>query len=594
MSDSTADSPAVSAAPLRPPGARELTWRALVVSAIVAVVIAGSYPYIVMKLGFGPNISVVSAFFGYLALGLVFRDFNRWENNLVQTAGTAAGQTAFLCVLLAAFDMLKIMDPAIPLVSPTPVQSFLWLSTAGLLGTLLAVPMRRHYVVEEKLTFADGVAAAETLVVLDSRGSGAKAAARSMGVGTVLSALVMLVREDARLLAKPWLVESLALGPHGAAMAFGISWSLLSLGSGMLVGLRINLSMMIGTLISWYFAPDILMNHGLIEGLSRKKVLLWVMWPATGMLVAGGLTALFMRWKILAKTFKHLSAGAADSDEFPMSWVIGGSVICSIALVAVQWFCLGIPPWMTVVAILLSLPLMLVSLRVLGETNWGPISALSNLMQAVFGMIVPHNVPANMVASGVTGSIVAESEGIMQDYKTGELIGSTPKYLTWVQLMAVPIGALTVSYVYPMLRDTYGIATGAATDKANALASPISQKWAGFAQLLSKGFSALPPGAVYALAVAGVLGILFTILEGTKLKKWTPSPTGIGIGMLVPGSAIFTMFLGSVVDVAWGKLHKKSHETYLTPLASGFIAGEAIIAVLIPILVAIGILTLQA
>ncbi len=624
---------------VRPAGAAEFSFRAVIVALLVAALIGASYPYVVMKLGFGPNISVVSAFFGYMMLGLATTPwlrnnrfintyicfwrrgkapevFNRWENNLVQTAGTAAGQTAFLCVLLAAFDMLK-MDPALGFTMvPTPFQSFLWLTTAGLLGTLLAVPMRRHYVVEEKLTFADGVAAAETLIVLDSRGSEAKAAVRSMTIGTVLSAIGMIIREDAQLdkmsmgslltrfqffrnlfrpdatlMSHPWIKE---MWPPNDPMNFGISWSLLSLGSGMLVGFRITLSMFIGTVISWYLAPKILLDHHVIAGMSRKQVLLWVMWPATGMLVAGGLTALFMRWNILAKTFKHLSAGASEGDEFPMKWVIGGSVICTIALVAVQRFALGIPAWMTLAAILLSLPLMLVSLRVMGETNWGPISALSNLMQAVFGMIVPHNVPANMVASGVTGSIVAESEGIMQDYKTGDMIGSTPKYLTWLQLMAVPVGAATVSYVYPLLRNTYGIATGAATDKPGALASPISQKWAGFAQLLSKGLSALPPGAVYALVIAGVLGILFTILEGTKLKKWTPSPTGIGIGMLVPGSAVITMFIGAVVDWAWSLVHKKSHEKLVTPLASGFIAGEAIIAVIIPIVVAIGLISLAS
>ena len=75
-------------------------------------------------------------------------------------------------------------------------------------------------------------------------------------------------------------------------------------------------------------------------------------------------------------------------------------------------------------------------------------------------------------------------------------------------------------------------------------------------------------------------------------KKWTPSPTGIGIGMLVPASAIITMFLGSVVEVVWEKLDKKSYERHLTPVASGFIAGEAIVAVIVPILVACGLLTL--
>jgi uncharacterized oligopeptide transporter (OPT) family protein len=252
----------------------------------------------------------------------------------------------------------------------------------------------------------------------------------------------------------------------------------------------------------------------------------------------------------------------------------------------VQKVCLDTPVWMTVAAILFSLPLMLVSLRVLGETNWGPISAMSNMMQAIFGVLSPGNIAANMIASGVTGSVAAESEGLMQDYKTGHMIGSTPKYLTYAQLLSVPVGAATVSYVYPLLRDTYGIGG------ENGLQSPISQKWAGFAQLLSKGFAALPAGALTALLIAVVLGVAFTLLEGTKWKKWVPSPTGVGIGMLVPASAIITMFLGSVVEVLWHKLDKKSYDTHLTPVASGFIAGEAIVAVIVPILVAAGLLTL--
>ena len=54
-------------------------------------------PYVVLKLGFGPRMSVVSAVLGFLVLGVFCRDYNRWENNIVQSAGTAAGATAFLC-----------------------------------------------------------------------------------------------------------------------------------------------------------------------------------------------------------------------------------------------------------------------------------------------------------------------------------------------------------------------------------------------------------------------------------------------------------------------------------------------------------------
>ena len=46
-----------------------------------------------------------------------------------------------------------------------------------------------------------------------------------------------------------------------------------------------------------------------------------------------------------------------------------------------------------------------------------------------------------MLASGTTGTIATESEALMQDYKAGDMIGSSPKYLTLMQLIATPVGA---------------------------------------------------------------------------------------------------------------------------------------------------------
>src|SRR5215510_5823847 len=186
-------------APVKPAAIRELTPRSIICGLVVAVIMGASYPYIVLKLGFGPNVSVVAAFFGYLALGIAFKDYNRWENNMVQTAGTAAAQTAFMCVLLAAFDMLAASPNISFKLTLTPMQSFAWLTTAGLLGVLLAVPMRQHFVVDEKLTYADGVAAGETLIVLDGKGSDAKLAARALAIGAIASAALMLMTEDARI-----------------------------------------------------------------------------------------------------------------------------------------------------------------------------------------------------------------------------------------------------------------------------------------------------------------------------------------------------------------------------------------------------------
>src|SRR6266850_54115 len=97
---------AESVAAKEPPVAarRELTVRAVVTAMVVAVIVGASYPYVVLKIGYGPNISVVSAFFGYIALTIIafFTGIRgtRWENNIVQTAGTAAGEAGFMCVVL--------------------------------------------------------------------------------------------------------------------------------------------------------------------------------------------------------------------------------------------------------------------------------------------------------------------------------------------------------------------------------------------------------------------------------------------------------------------------------------------------------------
>lgn len=575
--------------PLKPPGAREFTPRAVLLSIVVSAIIGASYPYVVLKLGFGPNISVVSAFFGFLALGIVFRNFSRWENNVIQSAGTAAGGIAFLCTLLAAFDLLRLDQNVAGVVSPTPFQAFLWLSAAGVLGVLLAVPLRRHYIVDERLPFPDGIAAAETILILDARGRESLGATVSMGVSTLVSAAIMTVREDARLVREAWyrIPEMLPLGPTGSTMAVGTSWSLLSLGAGMLVSFRVNLSMLVGTILSWVIAPPLLVERGIVADLVRRDVLLWVMWPATGMLIAGGLAALVLRWSVMVRTFRNLSQAKVGGGDFPIRGVALGSIGAALALVVVQATALHMPVWMTLTAIGISLPLMLVAIRVMGETNWGPVSALSNTMQAVFGVLAPGQVMPNMVASGVTGSIASESESLMQAYKTGAMMGSTPRFLTYAQLLAVPVGAATVSYVYPLLRDTYGIGG------ERGLQSPISQKWAGFATLLSQGLDALPAGALLFLVIGVALGVLLTVLEGTRARGWTPSPTGLGIGMLVPGSAIVTMFLGGLLVLVWRRLGPKSAEQHVTPMASGFIAGEAIVAVVIPILVAAGIVALQ-
>ncbi|HEY0478645.1 MAG TPA: OPT/YSL family transporter [Kofleriaceae bacterium] len=622
-----------------------LTVKSTIAGIVVAMIMGVTYPYMVLKLGFGPNVSVVAAFLGFLFLRLLDlgggKHYDRWQNNLVEAAGTSGAQTAFMCVLLGAFDLLHHNTHGALGIRLTPMASFLWLATACTLGVLLAVPLRRHFVVDEKLAYPDGTAAAETVIVLDPPREASPAVRRNalrafkaVMWGAALSAVLMVFREDAKLVPHlrnlfggwvpsvpesfdaPWVLlrrvteelgaqGTVAPVVHGvilANLAVGVSYSLLSIGSGVIVGFRITLSMLIGGALAWIVAPYFLVKYGATlhhvtagaeaagplmvatDTPTRNEVLFWVMWPATGMLVAGGLTALALRWRLLVETFRSLRTARIGSSEMPLSFVVPGIAVSAIALCIVQAVVLDMPVWITASAIVLSLPLMLVGLRVLGETNWGPISAVSNMMQGVFAVLAPGNIAANMVASGTTGTIAESSQAIMQDYKAGYLIGSKPRNITIMQLMAVPIGAAAVSLIYPVLVKSYGIydTTDPVTGKVTKalLTSPISNKWAGFAQILKDGVHALPTSALWALLIFAVLGVVLTVVESLPgMRRYVPSATGIGMGILVPFSVVFTMFLGGVVSRVWETRWKSSADVYMLPLASGLIAGEALVAV---------------
>ncbi|WP_242395430.1 OPT/YSL family transporter [Anaeromyxobacter oryzisoli] len=568
--------------PLQTPAPhRELTLRAVLVAMVVAALMGAAEPAVVLRIGYGPNMSVVSAFLGFIAIslvGLVTRvRATRWENNLVQTAGTAAGSgVGFMAVVLAAIDMLDargLLDLHL-----SPLQIFAWLAPSGLLGVLLAVPLRKHYIDQEDLPFADGTAAGETLLVLDQGPQQAGPRVAALGIGGALSALIVLLRQHFAWMPRwTWLRDEIAftfLTPHAQALRVGSELGVLSLGAGLLVGLRITLSMAIGLILAWIVAPEPLLRAGLVPELTFNAVLQrWIMWPATGLMVSGGLAALALRWRVIARTFQGLSGkDASDGGDFPMRWVVWGAAGCAIVLAVVQKVSLGFPIWLTLVSIGLSIVLMLVGIRVLGETNWAPISAMANVMQAVFAVLAPGHVPINMIGSGMSGSVAANGEHLMQDYRAGRIVGSTNRHLTYLQLLGVPIGAAAVALAYPALRAKYGVGG------EGGLSSPISVKWAGFAELLGEGFGALAPSALWALGLALVLGVVLTLLEASpRFGRHVPSPTAIGLGMLIPGFAIVPMVIGGIAQDLWKRLSPRTEGAYVAPLASGFITGEALV-----------------
>jgi uncharacterized oligopeptide transporter (OPT) family protein len=137
---------------------------------------------------------------------------------------------------------------------------------------------------------------------------------------------------------------------------------------------------------------------------------------------------------------------------------------------------------------------------------------------------------------------------------------------------------------YPLFRDLYGV--GGDT----GLSAPGSRRIAGFAAVLNDGFDKLPAHGAEFLLIGALVGIAITLLE-IKWKTWVPSATGLGIGMMVPGNVVFSMVIGGLLLTLWQRANKQQADKLAMPLASGLIAGEALAAIVIPLIVAIGALS---
>jgi len=161
-------------------------------------------------------------------------------------------------------------------------------------------------------------------------------------------------------------------------------------------------------------------------------VLLWFMWPATGLMIFSGITAVAIKWRTVVASFTQLRAHGSQGkrEDVSIGTIVLGSLILTIALAVIQKINFGLSYVQTTVAVLCTLPLILVGNRVLGETNFGPISVMMNGLQAIFGVFWPGAVGHNLIAAGMSGSCNSQGQGTIQDYKTGQIIGSTPRILT--------------------------------------------------------------------------------------------------------------------------------------------------------------------
>ena len=559
------------------PGERQLTLRALLVGCLVGSVVSCTNIYIGLKIGWTFGASIIAAVLSYSAFAMFNRHLSVLETNIAQTAGSAAGYMSSAAGLVSAIPALMLLGVDVPSTSLV-----LWAIGVAFLGVFFAVPLRRQYVEVEQLRFPTGTAAAETILAMFSEAGDAVMKARVLLWSAFAAAVFTLAYYFIPQLENPPFDEWVGWGflTLAATWGFHVSISPSLLGAGLLIGPRVVWSLVAGAVLSWGILGPLAHQQGWAPGDVMKYEdgpRGWLLWPGVALMVCEALMSLVLSWRTVLRAFTS-AATLGDSREenpeaIPNSWWIGGLVAGSCLTIFMADYVFGIAWYLTLVAIPLSAVLAAVATRSTGETDINPVGGVGKVTQLVFGALAPGQPTTNLMAAAITGGGASQASDMMQDLKTGHLLGASPRKQFIAQLVGICAGVLLVVPVYRLFTTAYKIG-------GPELPAPAAQAWKAMAELLSGGFGMLPPHATQALAIAAVVGAVLPLMRrSTTLKPFLPSGLAMGIAFIIPAYNSLVMFYGLIVWYIWRTINPTAVEKLSFAVAAGFIAGEGLMGI---------------
>lgn len=589
-------------------GARQLTVRAVLVGMLIGAVMCLSNLYVFFKTGWSMGVTITAAilafavFRGLEALRLARTPLTALENNALTTVASGAGYMTG-GGNMAAFGALLMVTA----VRPPQVPMIAWFAAIAALGVFTAIPIKRQLINKEGLAFPTGTATAETLRAIhgaaDGRGSEGARQVRALGLaGLFAAAIKWLVSAKAAFM--PFnLPASLPLplrwaGHTAAEWTMTISTEVVLLGAGALMSFRTGWSLLLGGALTYGFLAPAMLEAGEIGAVSYKSIVGWTVWPGAALLVAAGLTSFALDWRSVARSFQGLtrlfrrsepgSEDPIDAVECPGWWFPAGFVLLGPIVVLLMMWLFQIPWWAGLVAVPLAVVMGFVAARVTGETDVTPTKALGPVTQLLYGVLTPGNLSGNIMAANVTGGIGLHAADLLTTLKTGWLLGASPRVQFYAQLFGVVAGAAVVVPAFMILIPDPAVL---GTEEWPA---PSCLVWAGVSEAFAGGVDSLKPGARQGIWAGLALGVALALAEKLapkRLRAWIPSPAGLGIAMVIPGANALAMFLGSLVAFLLARWRPRTAERYVTPVASGFIAGESLMGVLISLLIVAGVLS---
>ena len=594
----------------------QLTFRAVALAIVLAMILAAANTYLGLFAGMTIASAIPAAVISMAVLRLLGGG-GILENNIVQT-GASAGSSIASGVIFTI--------PALVLLGYWQDFKYSWVlaiaGLGGILGVLFSVPLRRALIVEQKLAFPEGQAAAEVLKAGENPSQGI----RILGVSALGGALAKLSATSGLKLIPDVAASAGFFGKYLAY--FGTNLSPALIGVGYIVGLNVGIVVLAGAMLSWniaiplYVATALPGNAELVQaaaGLPAEDIagLVWskqIRYLGVGAMLVGGLWALVSLRHSLASGIKSGLAAARASaagvavahteQDLPMKSVLIGIVLFTLPLLALYQAIVGtlaVSLPMTVIMVVMGFLFCSVSAYMaglVGSSN-NPVSGITIatiLFSAVMLLLMMGKDSAiGPVAAVMIGAVVCCAACIagdnLQDLKCGYIVGATP----WRQQVMLAVGAvssaLVMAPVLNLLADAYGI--GVATEaKPNALAAPQATLMAS----VSKGlFGGQLPWDMIALgAVIGIAIIVLDEVLKARGSKFRTPVLAAAVGIYLPLELMTPIFIGGVIaylverhlrrkGVDEAGLERANRKGLL--FAAGMITGEALmgIGIAIPI-----------
>jgi putative OPT family oligopeptide transporter len=589
---------------------KELTFKAVFLGVIMAIVLGAANAYLGMKVG----LTVAATFPAAVVAMAALRPFKGTilEENIARTtasvgealvAGAIFTIPAF--VISGVWDELRILD------------TIAIMMVGGVLGVLLIIILRRTMVEDPTLRFPESVAAAEIIKAGQKGETGAAYVLGGMAFASVWEILknsygIRLVEEKLTGFIK-FSESKIEMFERDFVYGGGI-WletpnaSPMLMGVGYIVGFKVASVLFAGAAIGWwvlvplsiFLNPEstaLALEHGWAD-VVHDTWYYQIRPLAVGTMIVA---AFYTLWRLrgplfggISRAFRDLSAlrdgqGTITRTQVDLDLK---NVIIAIGVLAIPMFFLynyfsssiGGSIVLTVVMLILGFLFAAVAgylVGMIGSSN-NPISGLtlstlliSAVLMVTMGVTGPEGVMAVLGIAGVICCATGVAGDMMQDLKVGQILGGTPKRMEIAEIIGVICASAVLVFALKALDRVYEIGS-------TMLPAPQAGLMALMAQGIVGGEMAWP------LVITGMLlGVALIIMNA-------PSPMLIAVGMYLPLTATAPVFVGGIIRLIMDKtLVKRGATPEQTQkaenagilMASGFIAGESLMAVILAFVV---------